>query len=380
MRPVGRPRLATLAAMELQQMRYVVAVAETGGFTRAAERCHVVQSALSHQIARLEKELGARLFHRTSRSVRLTAAGEAFVPVARQALEAAERARAEVEAAAGEVRGRLAVGAISTVAAVDLARELGAYRARYPQVRISLRTEMSEQLIDQVRQGSLDVAFVGLVPGARSPGVRERTLAHGELVAVVPPDHPLAGREWTDLRRLAEETFVDFTAGSAARRQRDDAFRAAGLTTEVAFEVTTVEFLAKLVRAGLGIGMVPLAFAAELTGLSVVRVPDAPARVERVVWSARGPSPAAAAFLDALGVDPAEPDPGPAVRGPDPDPAVRGPDRDSSHAGRTRERPYGGHDPVPRAGDQGVRTGDGLRGGRLGRPRIVPAHPGTRVQ
>lgn len=333
MRPAGRSWLATLPAMELQQMRYVVAVAETGGFTRAAERCHVAQSALSHQIARLEKELGARLFHRTSRSVRLTAAGEAFVPAARQALEAAERARAEVEAAVGEVRGRLAVGAISTVAAVDLARELGTYRARYPQVRISLRTEMSEQLIDQVRQGSLDIAFVGLVPGARSPGVRERALAHGELVAVVPPDHPLAGREWTDLRRLAEETFVDFTAGSAARRQRDEAFRAAGLTTEVAFEVTTVEFLAKLVRAGLGIGMVPLAFAAELTGLSVVRVPDAPARVERVVWSARGPSPAAAAFLDALGVDPSESDPGPAVRGPDPDPVVRRPDPGSAVRG-----------------------------------------------
>lgn len=202
--------------MELQQMRYVVAVAETGGFTRAAERCHVVQSALSHQIARLEKELGARLFDRTSRSVRLTTAGEAFVPVARQALEAAERARAEVAAAAGEVRGRLAVGAISTVAAVDLARELGAFRTRCPQVRISLQMEMSDALLEKVRQGVLDVAFVGLVPGARTVGVREKELARGELVAVVPPGHPLAGREWTTLSRVARETFVDFTAGSAA--------------------------------------------------------------------------------------------------------------------------------------------------------------------
>ncbi|MEV4068036.1 LysR family transcriptional regulator, partial [Nonomuraea dietziae] len=87
--------------MELQQMRYVVAVAETSNFTRAAERCMVVQSALSHQIARLERELGARLFERTSRRVRLTPEGEAFLPAARQALEAAERARAEVAAAAG---------------------------------------------------------------------------------------------------------------------------------------------------------------------------------------------------------------------------------------------------------------------------------------
>ncbi|MFE1171665.1 LysR family transcriptional regulator [Streptomyces sp. NPDC058773] len=286
--------------MELQQMRYVVAVAETGGFTRAAERCHVVQSALSHQIARLEKELGARLFDRTSRNVRLTTAGEAFVPVARQALEAAERARAEVAAATGELRGRLAVGAISTVAAVDLARELGEFRRRFPQVRISLQTEMSDRLIEQVRQGVLDVAFVGLVPAARTVGVREKELARGELVAVVPPGHALAGRRWTT---LARETFIDFTAGSAASRQRDDAFRAAGLTAEVAFEVTTVEFLAKLVRAGLGVGMVPEAVASELSGLHIVRVRPAPERTERVVWSGLGPSPAAVAFLSGLGVD-----------------------------------------------------------------------------
>ncbi|MFI7099716.1 LysR family transcriptional regulator [Streptomyces sp. NPDC050161] len=290
--------------MELQQMRYVVAVAETGGFTRAAERCHVVQSALSHQIARLEKELGAQLFQRTSRSVRLTAAGEAFVPVARQALASAERARAEVEAVAGEVRGQLAVGAISTVSAVDLAQELGAFRTRYPQVRVGLRMEMSDELIEKVRQGALDVAFVGLVPGARVTGVREKELARGELVAVVPPGHPLAGQERTGLARLARETFVDFTAGSAARRQRDDAFRAAGLNADVAFEVTTVELLAKLVRAGLGVGMVPEGIAGELTGLHVVRVRPAPRRIERVVWQALGPSPAAAAFLAGLGVDP----------------------------------------------------------------------------
>ncbi|MEW1660835.1 LysR family transcriptional regulator [Streptomyces sp. NPDC093707] len=289
--------------MELQQMRYVVAVAETGGFTRAAERCQVVQSGLSHQIARLEKELGARLFDRTSRSVRLTAAGEAFLPVARQTLQAAERARAEVAAASGTVRGRLAVGAISTVSAVDLARELGAFHARYPEVRVSLRMEMSEALLAHVREGTLDVAFVGLVPGARTVGVREKVLARGELVAVVPPEHPLAGREWTTLARVARETFVDFAAGSAARRQRDEAFRAAGLSAEVAFEVTTVELLAELVRAGLGIGMVPEASARRLTGLRTVRVRPAPERTERVVWSGLGSSPAAAAFLAGLGVE-----------------------------------------------------------------------------
>ncbi len=282
-------------------MRYVVAVAETGGFTRAAERCHVVQSALSHQIARLEKELGARLFDRTSRSVRLTAAGAAFVPVARQALEAADRARAEVDAVTGEVRGRLAIGAISTVAAVDLAHELGLFRGRYPKVRISLRMDMSEALIEGVRQGTLDVAFIGLVPGTRPRGLHHKELAHDELVAVVAPEHPLAGRRRTDLQRLAGESFVDFPKGSAARQQRAAAFEAAGLVTDSPFEVTDVESLVKLVRANLGVGMVPKAIATTLHGVHALRVRDAPSRVELLVWSTLGPSPAAAAFLSQLG-------------------------------------------------------------------------------
>ncbi|MFD7505947.1 LysR family transcriptional regulator [Streptomyces sp. NPDC059850] len=293
--------------MDLQQMRYVLAVAETTSFTRAAERCHIVQSALSHQVARLEKELGARLFERTSRRVRLTPAGEAFLPAARQALEAAERARAEVAAATGEVRGRLAVGSIPTVAAVDLPAVLRDYRLRYPQVRISLRTGPSEELIEQVRDGRLDAAFLGVQPGFRPQGVRDQELDHGQHVAVVAPGHPLATEHEVDLRVLADEVFVDFADGSAARAQSDEAFAAAGLRREVAFEVSGVEFMARLVRHGLGIALLPATFAAELPGLRSVPVTGAPVRVERLAWSRFTPSPAASAFLALLGVDASSP-------------------------------------------------------------------------
>lgn len=284
-------------------MRYVLAVAETENFTRAAERCHVVQSALSHQVARLEKELGARLFERTSRKVRLTAAGEAFLPAARQALEAAERAKAEVAAATGEIRGKLAIGSIPTVAAVDLPAVLRRYRLRYPQVGISLRVGSSEQLVEQVRDGALDVAFLGVPPGFRPQGVRERELAHGQHVAVVAPDHPLATETEVDLSRLVEETFVDFAEGSAARAQSDEAFAAAGLRREVAFEVSGVDFMGRMVRHGLGIALLPSTFAAELPGVRAVPVTNGPVRVERLVWSRFTPSPAAAAFLALLDTD-----------------------------------------------------------------------------
>ncbi|MFE7718086.1 LysR family transcriptional regulator [Nocardia rhizosphaerihabitans] len=288
--------------MELQQMRYVLAVAETNSFTRAAERCLVVQSALSHQIARLERELGAKLFERTSRRVRLTAAGAAFLPAARQCLDAAERAAAEVAAAVGEVRGRLAVGLIPTVAAVDLPAALREFRARYPHVRISLRVGASEDLADQVEQGTLDVAFLGLPTTVRPHGVAVHELARDRLVAVVAPNHPLATEPTVDLRRLSTEVFVDLPAGTAGRIQSDLAFAAAGLTRDVAFEVTTADYIARLVGQDLCVAMMPAAHAPHLTGVRTVEVTDAPTRIEYVVWNRTDRSPAATAFLAALDI------------------------------------------------------------------------------
>ncbi|NKE62918.1 LysR family transcriptional regulator [Lentzea sp. PSKA42] len=288
--------------MEFQQMRYVVAVAETGSFTKAAKRCLVVQSALSHQIARLERELGARLFDRTSRSVRLTPAGAAFLPSARQCLDFAERAAAEVAAAMGEVRGRLVVGVIPTVAAVDLPAALKVFRERYPHVRVALRMSPSHELVEQVRQGGLDLAFLGLSPSTRPEGVRGHELARDDHVAVVAPSHPLAGRAGTDLKALAEELFVDFPAGSPGRMQSDEAFAAAGLDREVAFEVTTAELMAGLIREGLGIAVLPSRYTPRLSGVVTLPITNGPSRVEHLVWNAAGLTPAAAAFLDVLGV------------------------------------------------------------------------------
>ncbi|MFI1919887.1 LysR family transcriptional regulator [Nocardia sp. NPDC020380] len=296
--------------MELQQMRYVLAVAETNSFTRAAERCLVVQSALSHQIARLEKELGAKLFERTSRRVRLTPAGTAFLPAARQCLDAADRAAAEVAAAVGQIRGRLAVGLIPTVAAVNIPAALREFRSRYPQVRVSLCAGASEDLIEKVRDGAIDVAFLGLPTTAHPQGVHTRVLAHDRLVAVVAPDHPLAAESAVDLTRLSSEVFVDLPAGTAARLQSDQAFTAAGLTRDVAFEVTTAYLISQLVEQQLAIAMLASAYVPQLTGVTTIEVTDAPTRVECAAWSRDGRTPAATAFLEILGITtPSEPNP-----------------------------------------------------------------------
>lgn len=292
--------------MELRQLSYVVAVVEHGTFTLAAERCFVVQSALSHQIARLEQELGARLFHRTSRHVSLTLAGRAFLPAARQCLEAADRARAEVASATGEIRGRLSVGVIPTVAAVDIPTALRKYHGRHPQVRASLTTAASDALIERVSDGRCDVAFLGLPTDTSVTAVSDYVLAHDHHVAVMAPGHTLAAAHSLSLHQLADEVFVDFPAGSPGRAQSDNAFAAAGLSRDVAYEVIDVHLMARLVREHLGIALLPSAFVPQLLDLTAVKVTDAPRRSEHLIWSRQGPSPAAAAFLRQLDVPQAE--------------------------------------------------------------------------
>lgn len=283
--------------VELQQLRYVVAVAELGNFTRAAQRCFVVQSALSHQIAKLEQELGARLFHRTSRSVALTPAGVALLPIARECLTAAERARAEVYAATGEIRGRLAVGMIPTTAAVDVVGGLRAFHQEHPQVRISLLTGGSDALADQVRNGVLDVAFLGLAEDVEIPYLNSRPLARDPLAALLSPDHRLSARKRIRLEEIIAEEFVDFPAGTSGRIQADRAFLAAGLERTVSFEIEDPYVMARLVGEGLGVALLATTYAVRLPGVTIVPVVNTSHRVEHLIWSRLGPTPAAAAFI-----------------------------------------------------------------------------------
>jgi len=282
--------------MNLKQIEYALAVADEGSFTRAAERCHVVQSALSHQIARLEEHLGAALFERSSRKVRLTAAGEAFVRSARPALEATRRIVAEVAAVSGEVRGSLSIGKISSLTEVDLVGLLARFHGLYPQVDIHLNMSKSELLMLDVRERRLDLAFVGLWPGERIEGLAFRLLAEEELVAVLPPGHPLARFERLPLAELENQPLVDFQAGTAGRRQTDEAFAAAGLRHRVQFEAGNVMLVGEFVRRGLALGLVPKKIAEGFEGVVTLPVSDAPSRHLYAVWS-HTPTPAAAAFL-----------------------------------------------------------------------------------
>src|ERR1035437_6469668 len=148
--------------MELRQLEYFVAVAEEANFTRAAARLHVAQPGVSALIRQLERELGQELLDRSARTVRLTEAGAAVLAYAREALGAVSGARLAVDEITGLVRGRVAVGMVVACSSVDLVDLLADFHRDHPAVAISLSEADSDVLVDAIRAGQLDLAFVGL--------------------------------------------------------------------------------------------------------------------------------------------------------------------------------------------------------------------------
>ena len=284
--------------MDLSQLRYVVAVADASNFTRAAERCFVTQSALSHQIAALERELGQRLFVRSSRSVRATEAGIAFVARAREALRAVDGATEDAAAAAGNVVGTLRLGVIPTVTALDVPGVLVRFRAEHPSARVELRVGNSDALVADVRSGELDVALLGVREGALPRGVTVREIGRERLVAAVPNTHALARRADLALSELGGMTFADFPAGTSGRAQSDVAFAAAGVERDVAFEADSAELILGLVAADLAVSLLAPAVVAGRAGdVVAVSLRDGPVRIEYVAWDADAPRSVARAFL-----------------------------------------------------------------------------------
>ena len=280
-------------------MRYAVAVAEERSFTRAAERCFVVQSALSHQIKALEKELGVTLFARSSRRVEPTAAGTAFVAAARQSLDAAARAVADASGATGHIRGTLTIGVIPTVTQIDVPAVLARFHHAHPAVAIRLTGGSSDHFVRAIVAGEMDAAVLGLADATPPQGVGSRVLARERLVAVVPAGHPLAVRRRIRLHDLVDERFVDFPAGTPGRTQSDLAFRAAGLRRAVAFEAGATDLILGLVGHRLAVTLLSPAVVPESDRYRVLSVVDGPTRVEYLAWSNFNPSPATLALLAA---------------------------------------------------------------------------------
>ena len=282
----------------LRQLEFVVAVAEEGSFTAAASRCHTVQSGLSHQIARLEEAIGARLFERGPRRVRLTSAGEMFVRNARLTLQAAARLQEEMALALGSVRGRINIGQITSLHVVDVPALLATFRAAHPAVDVHLRVGMSEALLADLAEGLLDVALVGVGPQVPLPP-QHRLLHEEGLSMVLPPGHPLAALERIPLQALDGQPYATLVPGAGVRRLVDDALLGRDIHPQLQYEVTHGELQRQLVAAGLAVSVTPASMAENMHGV-IARPLDEPFQFRTcAVWRA-DPTPAARALLALL--------------------------------------------------------------------------------
>jgi len=255
--------------MNERQLEYVVAIVETGSFTAAAERCHTAQSALSHQIARLESNLGNRLFDRTSRSVRLTEAGQALLPVARRILADITDVRAELRSFDGLMRGSLRIGATQTaVRVLNLLQLLADYDKGYPDVEVSVTVGPGYELTAGIQSREFDVAFAALDDAAPPRDIRFVPLGRIEpLVAVVAADHPLAGCASVQLRQLADTgRFIDFRPRTTLWNKVQSMSEAAGIQRQVMCELGNIPSMVELASTGLAATVVPRAFTERQVG------------------------------------------------------------------------------------------------------------------
>ncbi|WP_414663981.1 LysR family transcriptional regulator [Horticoccus sp. 23ND18S-11] len=240
--------------MELHQLRYFVAVAETENFTRAASRVHVSQPSLSQQILKLEGEVGHKLFHRLGRKAVLTEAGTAF-------LERARRILVEVENAAKELADhpslgrRITVGAVQTVMPYLITPFIAQLRDSHPNLLIDAQEDFRGKLLQGVIEGDLDLAVVPLP--VRDHRISIEPLLVEPLMLVVGSRHPIASRSEISIKDLAEETFVSLGDSSALASQIRSFFGDQKFQPRIGIRCAQVATLKQFVSSGLGISLLP---------------------------------------------------------------------------------------------------------------------------
>ncbi len=265
--------------MNPTQVASFTAVAETGGFGRAAARLGISQPAVSLHVAELEADVGAKVFDRLPRGVRLTAAGEVLLGYARRLSALEAEARAAVAELMGLGRGRLAIGASLTLGSYLMPGVLAEFRRRHPAVELRMEVANTDRVTALVRDEQVEL---GLTEGlAEHPDLAVSTFDTDRLVAIAPPGHRLARAAGVTARDLFAEPFVAREAGSGTRAVVEAAAARKRLTVRSAVTVGSLEAVKRAVIAGMGVSVVSeLAVAAEVAAgtLAVVAVADLPIR------------------------------------------------------------------------------------------------------
>ena len=260
--------------VQLHQLRYVVALAEEGQFVKAAARLRVAQPSISAAVRALEVELGATLFDRSRHGALPTAAGEVFVPWARQVLADCDAGAAAVAALAGLQRGRVTLGATPSLTTTVLPSVVAGFRRAHPGVDLVVEEAGSGDLVGLLENSLVDVALV-VLPVAGS-WLETRYLGEEELVLAVPLDHDLAERSQVRIEDLADVPLVMFRSGYDLREATLAACRRAGFQPTFAIEGLEMDGVLAMAGAGVGAAVVPASVVA--ADAALVSVPWRSAR------------------------------------------------------------------------------------------------------
>jgi DNA-binding transcriptional LysR family regulator len=258
--------------MDVRMLEAFVAVADHGGFTRAAERLHLVQSSVSASVKALETQLGLRLFHRDARTVTLTAEGRSFLPHARAAIAGMTEARDAAAALAGGIAGTVGVGVLVIPDMLGLAGAVAKVHAQHPGIRINVRSALggSAALQADVVAGELDLCFV-VQPFRHPPELIVEPLARGRYVMACGRNHAWAERTTPVApEELHGVDFVEFPNGFSTRQVTDEELLSRGVVRSTRVEVAHLDLIADYIAAGVGVGFVTeqvLATRSDLVGL-----------------------------------------------------------------------------------------------------------------
>ena len=292
--------------MNLMQLRLLVAIVETGSFTAAAAAFRMTQSAVSHAIAGLERELGVVLLDRTRQGIAVTEAGEHALAHARAILAHLEELQDEVAASSRLAGGKIRIGSFPSVTAGILPGILGPFHRRYPGVETVVLEGSDAEVVEWIRSRAVDVGVVTLP----ADGLDAMPLAVDRMLAVVPSAHPFADLPMIRAADLADEPFIMSTAGCEPLILA--CFRDAGCLPRVRFRVGDVNAILAMVREGLGVTIIPELAVPPAEGLCALPLdPPAMRHLGFAVRSLAGASPAVRAFLEqARQAIPADPEAG----------------------------------------------------------------------
>jgi DNA-binding transcriptional LysR family regulator len=263
--------------VNLEQLRAFVEVAQLGNFTRAAEQLHLAQPSLSRQIATLEHDLGAELFHRARGGSTLTSAGETLLPLARRMLADAESVRRDLAELAGLQRGRVRLGATPTLSISLVAEVLSVFHAAHPAIDLHLTEQGSRRLLDELAGGELDLALITTSDATSAERFTVTPLLVEELVVISSASAPpVTTHDTIGLGDVAVLPQIVFSATYDLRSTTDTAFQAVDLTPDVVLEGAEMDAVLRFVERGLGVAIVPAMVLIDRPGLRSVRLAGPP--------------------------------------------------------------------------------------------------------